>query len=65
MSSSLAFLYQATTLSTFFLISLDTGYVICNDPFKMKCGKRMGTNCPPFVADLLLFCYESFHDISF
>ena len=25
----------------------------------------MGTNCTPLIADLVLFCYERFYDVSF
>ena len=33
--------------------------------YRQIVGIPMGTNCVPLVADLFLFCYERFYDVSF
>ena len=38
---------------------LDNIYIRCfTQLFRQIVGIPMGTNCPPLVADLFLFCYE-------
>ena len=32
--------------------------------YRQTIGIPMGTNCDPLVADLFLFCYERFHEVS-
>ena len=32
--------------------------------YRQTIGIPMGTNCAPLVADLFLFCYERFHEVS-
>ena len=38
-----------------------------NKLYKQSVGIPMGTNCAPFVADVILFCYagKKFYDFSF